>query len=78
MRTNEIAYTSLTLIEAEKNYSTTENESLAIVYAIRQVRSYLKGYHCDVITDHISLKWFIESPLGKMRDRFSNFNSSTT
>ena len=42
---------------AEKNYTTTEQECLAIISAIQKFRAYLEGYHFTVITDHSSLRW---------------------
>ncbi|XP_050456461.1 uncharacterized protein K02A2.6-like [Cataglyphis hispanica] len=63
-----IAYASRTLTGAEKNYSATELECLAVVWGIRRMRNYLEGYAFTVITDHQSLRWLkkLETPTGRL------------
>jgi hypothetical protein len=52
-----IGYASRTLSCAEKNYGVTERECLAIVYSLKELRSYVYGTHFKVVTDHMSLTW---------------------
>ena len=54
-----IYYTSMTLNDAQLNYSTTEKEMLAVVFALKKFRSYLIGCKIIVFTNHAALKYFI-------------------
>ena len=50
-----IAFISHVLNEHEKNYTVTEYECLAIIYACKQFYIYIHGVYFKVITDHASL-----------------------
>ncbi|CAB0040695.1 unnamed protein product [Trichogramma brassicae] len=52
-----IGYLSRVLNEAEVNYSTTEKECLATLYAMYHYRPYLLGQPFTLVADHEPLNW---------------------
>ena len=54
-----IYYASKTLNEAQLNYSTTEKEFLAVIFALDKFRSYLIGSKVIVYTDHAALRYLL-------------------
>lgn len=67
---NEVAitYAGRDLTPAERNYSATEREALAVVAGIKKFQSYLCGRHFNVYTDHSALTWLmtIKAPTGRL------------
>ncbi|CAN6697969.1 unnamed protein product [Malus baccata var. baccata] len=62
-----IYYASRTLNDAQLNYSTTENELLAVVFALEKFRSYLIGTKVIVFSDHAALKYLLTKKDAKPR-----------
>ncbi|WVZ84673.1 hypothetical protein U9M48_031678 [Paspalum notatum var. saurae] len=54
-----ISYASKTLTGPQLNYSTTEKELLAVVFAIDKSRSYLVGSKVIIYIDHAALKYLL-------------------
>ena len=54
-----IHYASKTLDSTQMNYSTTEKELLAVVYALNKFRSYLLGSKTNVFTDHAAVRYLM-------------------
>ena len=64
-----ISYASRQLKNYEKNYPTHDLELAAVVFALKIWRHYLYGIHCDIYTDHKSLKYFFTQKELNMRQR---------
>ncbi|RVW44223.1 Retrovirus-related Pol polyprotein from transposon 17.6 [Vitis vinifera] len=56
-----------TLNEAQRNYTTTEKELLAVVFALDKFRAYLVGSSIVVFTDHSALKYLLTKQDAKAR-----------
>lgn len=55
-----LQFVSRTLKEAERKYSTSEKECLAIVYSTGKFAPFLKRRHFTAYSDHHCLKWLNE------------------
>nr|GEU33807.1 reverse transcriptase domain-containing protein [Tanacetum cinerariifolium] len=62
-----IHYSSKTMNQAKTNYTTTEKEMLAVVYAFEKFRSYLIMNKSIVYTDHSALKYLFAKKDAKAR-----------
>ena len=63
-----VAYCSRTLNPHKKNYTVTEKECLAVIYACKQFRVYIHGTRFSVVTDHALLRWLhnLKEPEGRL------------
>ena len=62
-KTNQpIAYASRLLSKAEKNYTTTEKEALAMVYVVNKFCHYLLGNKFIFYVDHLALQYLVNKP----------------
>ncbi|RVW18197.1 Transposon Tf2-8 polyprotein [Vitis vinifera] len=62
-----IYYVSKTLNEAQRNYTTTEKELLAVVFSLDKFRAYLVRSFIVVFTDHSALKYLLPKQDAKAR-----------
>ena len=62
-----IYYASKTLDSAQANYTTTEKEFLAVVFALEKFRSYIVGSPVTIFTDHAALKYLLSKQETKPR-----------
>ncbi|GBM56030.1 Retrovirus-related Pol polyprotein from transposon 17.6 [Araneus ventricosus] len=60
MEEHPIEYASRLLNPGERNYSTTEREALAVVWALNKFRGYVEGSKITVASDHQPLKWLMK------------------
>ena len=66
-----IAYASRALRPHELNYPTHDLELAAVIHALKIWRHYLMGTHCNIYTDHKSLKYiFTQSALNMRQQRW--------
>jgi hypothetical protein len=66
-----IAYASRALQPHEQNYPTYDLELAAVIYALKICRHYLMGTHCNIYTNHRSLKYiFIQADLNMRQTRW--------
>lgn len=63
-----IEYASRLLSSSERNYSTTEREALAVVWALSKFRGYIEGQSIKIVSDHQPLRWLmsLKSPTGRL------------
>ena len=64
-----IAYASRALRNHEKNYPTHDLELAAVIHSLKLWRHHLMGTHCNIYTDHKSLKYIFTQADLNMRQR---------
>ena len=64
-----VSYASRQLKKHEENYPTHDLELASVVHALKIWRPYLWGKHCEVFTDHKSLKYFFTQKELNMHQR---------
>ena len=62
-----IYYASKTFNEAQENYTTIENEMLAMVFSCEKFRPYILGSHVIIHTDHSAIKYLMAKKEAKPR-----------
>ena len=62
-----IYFISKNLTLAELNYTVTEKETLAIIYAVNKFRHYITGYEVFVHTDHSAIRHLMNKPITSVR-----------
>lgn len=63
-----ICFLSRSLTKAERNWSTTERECIAVIWAVEKLRHYLDLVPFTIVTDHASLLWLdrLKDPTGRL------------
>ena len=62
-----VYYASKTLNDAQKNYTTTENELLVVVFTLDIFKNYLLGTSIVIFTNHSTLKYLLNKKDAKTR-----------
>ena len=62
-----IYYASKTFNEAQENYSTTEKEMLAMIFACEKFRPCILGSHIIIHTNHAAIKYLMANKEAKPR-----------
>ena len=57
-----LAYASRSLNSAERNYSITRKELLAVIFGLKKFRQYMIGRKFTIRTDHSALRWLRQTP----------------
>ena len=60
-----MCYASKIVVEAQINYTTTEEELLAVVYALEKFQSYILGSKIIIYTNHAALKYLLSKKEAK-------------
>jgi hypothetical protein len=58
-----ISFSRRKLSTTTNNYTTKEQEGLAMVYVLQKFRHYLLGSHFKMYTDHFSLRYLVNKPM---------------
>ena len=66
-RTYAIYFISKKLTVVELNYTTTENEMLAIIHSVNKFWHYITGYEVFVHIDHSSIRYLMNKPITHCR-----------
>src|SRR4051794_31707459 len=64
-----VAYASCQLRSHEQNYPTHDLELAVVVHALKTWRHYLLGNHCEIYSDHQSLRYIFTQPDLNVRQR---------
>jgi hypothetical protein len=64
-----VCYASRQLRKHEENYPTHDFKLAAVVHALKIWRHYLIGHHCEIYSDHNSLKYIFTQNDLNLRQR---------
>ncbi len=72
-------FASRSLAPAEANYSATEGEALAVLFALKRFEPIIQGFEVIVKTDHRALQFIkqVQKTIGSWLDGGLKFNALT-